>query len=196
MFWIVTNPKAGRMQRSVSYELSPNADQVASLLEVFRDYSDLCNWLADIVRRHPVGVTKKVMSVKVARVAVLGLPELNEVTKDGFKIIPSRYVWLALTRVIGGLGRDKDRRYTAQDYVDVDSKLARFKLNNELNQPFDLVFSIKEFRTADRVRLDVPCRYCGEVEGFDWLPLGNVILVHNRNIWRVVVAVDVPDDDD
>jgi len=180
------------MLQTIAYELSPSDGQVVALAEHHENYANLCNRIADIILS--LSTDKKLVRLKVAQSAIDRDPSLNAVTERKFIVNPTRYRRLAVNRVFHDLGCDRGKRYTGDDFVDIDTSLATLKVNS-LNQPFALTMDIKMFRTRTKVRLPVPCRY-SEVTGSDWLPAGKAILVRNKNTWRVVVAVDIPDGDD
>jgi hypothetical protein len=179
------------MSQVVAYELLPSDEQKSLLTEFVADYLGTCNRIADIMRHVKVTYHRglhedRLASLKVCQKALDASTEFDALTESGNLIVPSRYKALAVNRVHADLGRDLDKTYNGDEFVNLDKTVMALK--TDIFAANRDTMELKMFRSPTKVRLPIPCRY-GEVEGFDWLPAGRAILVHRNGVWRVVVAL-------
>lgn len=132
------------------YNLSPNAQQKDELLKLHRDYSNLCNEIADLVR------------AKIPADACLDIRRVGAIVDEalkGRKGVPTRYIHLAKLRVLWHLGQDRDVVFDPTFSVDVDEMVATPNIGGNLIGEPQMVLDIKMFDSKSRERVSVPCEW-------------------------------------
>lgn len=154
------------MTSIIHYKLDPEQyEHMLALVGLQRDYAELCNNIADCIRDMAQAalpdtqkVTKTVLTSDRFNEKFDYVPESgkHKGTTQQALVIPRRYIYLAINRVMFDMASATDVQYSRGDGVDLDEDLATPKIN-KVSESLNIQMKIKLFRSGLNERLGVPC---------------------------------------
>jgi len=174
------------MLEIIAYDLHPtDDDQRLELKNIVRNYSNLRNEMADLVR------------AKIPADEELKIDRVGAIVDAAFHKragVPTRYINLGKTSVLWHMKRHRDIFFDPSYSVDLDAAVATPVTLGSLTEKQRNYMTLKAFNSKPRERLLVPCSWKVMSHMTPSSKVGGAVLTHDNGYnWKVFVTVEGDD---